>query len=81
MAEVCECPPEGHGSGCGNSRLVRAARELARKRPYDRCRRCLGMGYKGRMDRRRWVIRCCPRCGGNGVDPRPETLPENRRAR
>lgn len=46
---------------------------------YDRCRRCLGLGYRGREDRGRWRIANCPRCGGGGVDPRPETLPENRR--
>lgn len=45
---------------------------------FDRCRRCLGMGYKGRKARGKWKIRTCERCGGTGQDPRPETLPENK---
>ena len=45
---------------------------------FDRCRRCLGTGYKGRSDRGKWRIVNCPRCGGGGIDPRPETLPENK---
>lgn len=45
---------------------------------FTRCRCCLGMGYKGRTDRGKWRLRTCPRCGGRGDDPRPETLPENK---
>lgn len=52
--------------------------EQIRRLAFTRCRLCLGMGYRGRTDRGRWKIRTCPRCGGGGEDPRPETLPENK---
>ena len=39
-------------------------------RSEERCRACLGMGYKGRwrprMDGVRWVIETCRACGGSG---------------
>lgn len=44
---------------------------------FDRCRRCLGMGYKGGHRGGKWKVATCRRCGGSGVDPKPETLPEN----
>jgi len=48
---------------------------------YTRCRRCWGRGYKGGWRRGKWRIATCRRCGGTGTDPRPATLPENRRCR
>lgn len=43
-----------------------------------RCRRCLGMGYKGGKARGKWKIQTCRRCQGTGIDPNPKTLPENK---
>jgi DnaJ-class molecular chaperone len=48
---------------------------------FDRCRRCLGMGYKGAKQRGKWKLPTCRRCRGTGVDPKPATLPENKEPR
>jgi hypothetical protein len=60
------------------TRRTSRKRSSLRRNAFDRCRQCLGMGYKGRSRSGKWKVETCSRCRGTGSDPRPDTLPENR---